>query len=82
MADHPLFEAWEHIHCRELPGDMRPEMVARMLLHSPEFPRSIDGELFIRCADEVEKGGMDFYSPQVIEGMSYLAAYHLHGQAD
>ena len=83
MAEqHPLFEAWEKIHCCELPGNTHPNAVARRLLHDPDFPETIDRELFERCVDEVKEGGIDFYSPEIIECMAYLAAYHLHGQAD
>lgn len=79
---HPLFEAWENMHPQELPGNMHPKTVAKLLLHDPDFPESIDRALFARCVDEVKEGGTDIYSQEIVECMTYLAAYHLHGQAD
>ena len=82
MTQHPLFEAWETMHGRELPGTMHPNIVAKMLLHDADFPGRINRALFARCVDEVREGGVDIYSEEIVECMGYLAGYHLHGQAD
>ncbi|MBI2454159.1 MAG: hypothetical protein HYV54_01105 [Parcubacteria group bacterium] len=79
---HPLFEAWETMYCSELPGNMHPKTVARMLLHDSNFPERIDPALFARCVDEIKEGGTDIYSEEIVECMDYLARYHLHGQGD
>lgn len=66
-GQHPLFEAWETIYCRELPGNTFPSWIARAFVDNPHFSEEELGAcLFARCLKEVITNKDGFYPEEVV----------------
>lgn len=82
-SENPLCRAWTMINGDVIDESSDPRIVAKALLHDSNFgPGKLGTPLFVECLTEVESGGADLYSQEVVEGMGYLAELHFHGNGD